>query len=78
MSSTLSLTVYVDSIQSILLALVHNLYFRGLIVESYRFDKDCFSALAHLLSYNGAFDTLLLDGINAGASGKNAGDGMGK
>lgn len=27
------------TIQSILLALVHNLYFRGLIVENYRFDK---------------------------------------
>lgn len=81
------------TVQSILLALVHNLYFRGLIIENYRFDKvraasrrviasahagrqDTFAALAHLLSYNGCFDTLLLDGINGNASGKAAGDGM--
>jgi len=40
-----------STVQSIFLSLVHNLYFRGLIVENYRFDKDAFASLAHLLSY---------------------------
>ena len=41
------------TIQAVMLALVHNLYFRGLIVENYRIDKDGLAALAHLLTYNG-------------------------
>jgi Ran GTPase-activating protein (RanGAP) involved in mRNA processing and transport len=64
------------TVQAVMMALVHNLYFRGLIIENYRFDKEAFAALAYVLSHNGCFDTLLLDAINQGASGKSAGDGM--
>jgi hypothetical protein len=64
------------TVQAIMLALVHNLYFRGLIVENYRFDKGTFDALAQVLASNGCFDTLLLDGVNQLPSGKAAGDGI--
>jgi hypothetical protein len=64
------------TVQAIMLALVHNLYFRGLIVENYRFDKETFAALAQVMASNGCFDTLLLDGVNQLPSGKAAGDGI--
>jgi Ran GTPase-activating protein (RanGAP) involved in mRNA processing and transport len=64
------------TVQAIMLALVHNLYFRGLIVENYRFDKEAFNALAQVMASNGCFDTLLLDGVNQLPSGKAAGDGI--
>jgi len=66
-------------VQAILFALVHNLFFRGLIIRNtYRMDKESLITLGFCIKFNGVFETLILNGVNAHADPKSrsAGEGM--
>jgi hypothetical protein len=66
-------------IQALLFALVHNLFFRGLIIRNtYRMDKESLITLGFCIKFNGVFETLILNGVNghADAKSKSAGEGM--